>query len=92
LAAPTDYLAAVNDNPAVVIDYSTATIDNAAMNQAKSRLIFYIFTTVEGLNQDKSTISRVHRRVPHTLKPERTVSGIPVAGYRWSNIDSSDDR
>jgi len=39
LAAPTDYLAAVNDNPAVVIDYSAA----AATNQAKSCLIFYIF-------------------------------------------------
>jgi len=60
LAAPTDYLAAVNDNPAVVIDYSAAAIDNAATNQAKSRLIFYIFTTVEGLNQDKSTVSCVH--------------------------------
>ena len=59
LAAPTDYLAAVNDNPAVVIDYSAAAIDNAATNQAKSRLIFYIFTTVEGLNQDKSTVSCV---------------------------------
>ena len=43
MAAPTDYLAVVNDNPAVVIDYSAAAIDNAATNQAKLRLIFYIF-------------------------------------------------
>ena len=43
LATPTDYLAAVNDKPAVVIDYSAAATNNASMNQAKSRLIFYIF-------------------------------------------------
>ena len=42
---------------------------------------------IEGLNQDKSIVSCVYRRVLHTLKPEHTVSGIPEAGYRWWNID-----
>jgi len=46
LAAPTDYLAAVNDNVAVVIDYSAAAIDNAATNQAKSRLIFLYISDI----------------------------------------------
>ena len=45
-------------------------------------------STIEGLNQDKSTVSCVNHRVPHTPKPEHTVLGTPVAGYRWSNIDS----
>ena len=30
---------------------------------------------VEGLNQDKLTVSCVHRRVLHTLKPEQTAMG-----------------
>ena len=34
-------------------------------------------TTVEGLNQDKLTVSCVHRRVPHTLKPEQYYPGDP---------------
>ena len=42
---------------------------------------------IEGLNQDKSTVSCVNRRVLHMLKPEHTAPGTPVVGYRWSNID-----
>ena len=45
---------------------------------------------IEGLNQDKSTISCVNRRVLHMLKPKHTAPGTPVADYRWSNIDSVD--
>ena len=37
---------------------------------------------VEGPNQDKSTISCIYRRVLHTLKPEQTTPGTPMAGYR----------
>ena len=45
---------------------------------------------IEGPNQDKSTVSCVNRRIPHTLKPEHTAPGKLVAGYRWSNIDKYD--
>ena len=34
-------------------------------------------STIEGPNQDKSTVSCVHRRVPHTLKPEQNCPGDP---------------
>ena len=34
-------------------------------------------SAIEGPNQDKSTVSCVYRRVPHTLKPEYTASGTP---------------
>ena len=45
-------------------------------------------STIEGLNQDKSTVSYINRRVLHTLKPEQTTLGTPMAGYRWSNINN----
>ena len=32
---------------------------------------------IEGLNQDKSTVSCVNHRVPHTLKPEQYCPGYP---------------
>ena len=45
-------------------------------------------SSIEGPNQDKSSVSCVHRRVLHMSKPEQTALGTPVVGYRWSNIDN----